>query len=354
VATERERDRCRVRLERLAGSSLGSESIQREAIAELQHVIGFDRWCLPLADPDTLIALGGSADHDYGPAVPHVLELEYSGDDVAAMDVLARRARPAGSLSAETGGDLARSPRWDQVLRTVGIGDEAVVACRDAYGCWGWIKAYRDGGDRRFAEQDIDLLAQVAPGIGTALRRGIMRERGGGAAVPSAPGVLVLDSDLRPVTWTAGARAWMDAMPGASVYAAFGMLPGMVYPAATRSRSGAAAVAARALERAVDGRWVMVEAASLEGGGDGRIAVTLRAATPGETFSRLCRIYGLSQREREVVAALLAGVDTRAVTARLYISRHTVQDHLKSVFEKMGVRSRRELLATFNASADGD
>ena len=54
-----------------------------------------------------------------------------------------------------------------------------------------------------------------------------------------------------------------------------------------------------------------------------------------------------------MVAALLAGSDTRAVTERLFISAHTVQDHLKSVFEKMGIHSRREMLAMFNAPQDG-
>ncbi len=105
--------------------------------------------------------------------------------------------------------------------------------------------------------------------------------------------------------------------------------------------------------RAVDGRWVMIEAAPLEGEGDGKIAVTLRSATANETFDLLCRAYALSHREREVVAALVAGLDTRAVTQRLFISHHTVQDHLKSVFDKIGIHSRRELLATFSASADG-
>ena len=47
-----------------------------------------------------------------------------------------------------------------------------------------------------------------------------------------------------------------------------------------------------------------------------------------------------------------AGSDTQAVTERLFISTHTVQDHLKSVFEKMSIHSRREMLAMFNASLD--
>jgi DNA-binding CsgD family transcriptional regulator len=349
VATELERTRCRARLEQLSESSLDCDSLRREALRELQRVIGFDRWCWALADPDTLIPLGGIAEHDYGPAVPRGLELEYSGNDFAAMDVLARREKLAASLSTETGGDLARSPRWDQVLRPVGIGDEVVVACRDAFGCWGWLKAYRDSADARFAERDLDLLAQVGPVLGSALRHNLPANNGG-AAAPTAPGVIVLGGDLSIVTSTASARAWLDALPSAGVYAAFGILPAMVYPAATLSRSPETAGRAHALERCIDGRWVMIEAAALEGRADGQVVVTLRAATTSDTFDRLCRIHGISQRERHIVAGILDGLDTRALSERLFISRHTVQDHLKSVFEKIRVHSRRELLAKFNGT----
>jgi DNA-binding CsgD family transcriptional regulator len=351
VATARERRRCRERLKRLSESSLDSPSIRREAIVDLQRVIGFDRWCWPLADPQTLIPLAGDAEHDYGPAVARSLELEYSGTDFAAMDELARRTVPVASLSAETAGDLARSPRWDEVLRPVGIGDEAVLACRDALGCWGWIKAYRDGSDPRFAEEDLDLLAEVGPSLGAALRRRINGARDG--AVAAAPGVIVLDRDLRPTSWTAGARSWIEALPAAELFAAWGMLPAVVYPVAALARSPNAATAAYALERAVDGRWVKIEAAPLEGQRDGSIAVVVRGAAPAETFELLCRAYALTQRERQVVAALIAGLDTRALTEQLFISRHTVQDHLKSVFAKLGIHSRRELLATFSAAPEG-
>jgi DNA-binding CsgD family transcriptional regulator len=352
VATARERARCSERLERLSDSTLDCDSIRREAVIDLQRVIGFDRWCWPLGDPATLIPLSGLAEHDYGPGVPRVLELEYSGDDFAAMDVLARRSSPAGSLSSETGGDLARSPRWDEVLRSVGIGDEAVIACRDPLGCWGWLKAYRDGAEQPFGEEDLDLLAQVGPGLGAALRRSLVRDGRPDEAAPSASGVILLDSELRPVSWTAGAREWVDALPAAELYAALGMLPAMIYPVATLARAKNGTGGSSALERAVDGRWVTIEAATLEGAADSSVAVTLRDATPGEVFDRLARSYAFTRRERQVVAALLAGLDTHAITTRLFITRHTVQDHLKSVFAKAHVRSRRELLARFSGWND--
>jgi DNA-binding CsgD family transcriptional regulator len=353
VAGDRGRRRCRERLERLARSSLDRESVQLEAIADLRRVIGFDRWCWPVADPKTLIPLGGLAQHDYGPNVPRVLELEYSGGDVAAMDVLARRSTPVGSLARESGGDLARSPRWDEVLRTVGIGDEAVAACRDAFGCWGWIKAYRDRGERPFDDDDLELLAYAGASLSSALRRGFTTAVPGSAHEPAPPAVMVLNPDLSVASRTAGSRAWIEALPGAELFAVWGILSPPIYPVATRARDGGAAASARALERGVDGRWVAIEAAPLEGDGATRIAITLRAASPAETFDLLCRAYALTQRERDVVRALVAGLDTRAVTERLVISRHTVQDHLKSVFQKVGVGSRRELLATFSAPDDG-
>ena len=344
VATQLARDRCRERIQRLSRSSLDCESVQREVIADLQRVIGFDRWCLPFADPDTLLPGVGMGDHDYGPGLPRALELEYSGTDFAAKHDLARRPGLASSLGEETAGDLARSPRWDEVLRPVGIGDLAAVACRDASGCWGWIEAYRGASERPFSDDDLDLLAAAGPSLAVVLRRSVVDVRRAGPDSSDPPGVLVLDRDLRPVSRTDAASRWIAALPLADLFAVWGMLPAVIYPAATLARSGDLAQAHATLP-GVNGRWIRIEAAPLDGDRDGDIAVTIRAASPGETFDLACRAHGLTPRETAVVTALVAGVGTREVARDLHVSEWTVQDHLKSVFAKLDVHSRREALA---------
>ena len=58
-------------------------------------------------------------------------------------------------------------------------------------------------------------------------------------------------------------------------------------------------------------------------------------------------------RERQVIQLLVDGLDTRAVTRALLISQHTVQDHLKSIFARSGVHSRRQLVAMFTGAVAG-
>ncbi|MFF5973545.1 LuxR C-terminal-related transcriptional regulator [Streptomyces sp. NPDC012769] len=75
------------------------------------------------------------------------------------------------------------------------------------------------------------------------------------------------------------------------------------------------------------------------------IAVTIEETTRPERLDVFGRAYGLSTREREVLGRLAEGADSYAVAAVLFLSEHTVQDHLKSVIAKAGTRSRRWLLA---------
>jgi DNA-binding NarL/FixJ family response regulator len=55
----------------------------------------------------------------------------------------------------------------------------------------------------------------------------------------------------------------------------------------------------------------------------------------------------LSKREREILAQLLDNRRPPAIAKALFISHHTVRNHLKSIFAKLGVRSQQELLDLF-------
>jgi DNA-binding NarL/FixJ family response regulator len=98
-----------------------------------------------------------------------------------------------------------------------------------------------------------------------------------------------------------------------------------------------------------DGAWLTLRAARIgerSPSEDADIAVTIERSRPGERLRVFARASGLSPRETELLQHLATGTDTRGVAQTMFVSEHTVQDHLKAIFEKTGTRSRRTLLAT--------
>lgn len=73
--------------------------------------------------------------------------------------------------------------------------------------------------------------------------------------------------------------------------------------------------------------------------------MTIEVTDPLSRADLLARACGLTAREREVFDHLVTGRDTAQVSRLMFVSPSTVQDHLKSVFDKTGVRNRRSLLA---------
>jgi DNA-binding NarL/FixJ family response regulator len=103
--------------------------------------------------------------------------------------------------------------------------------------------------------------------------------------------------------------------------------------------------AATARVRTATGRWLLVRGSLLGEGPDARIAVTLEAARSAELAPMIAEAYGLTARERLVTQLVAQGFSTAQISEHLHLSAYTVQDHLKAIFEKLGVSSRGELVA---------
>ncbi|MBW3620323.1 MAG: helix-turn-helix transcriptional regulator, partial [Actinobacteria bacterium] len=99
---------------------------------------------------------------------------------------------------------------------------------------------------------------------------------------------------------------------------------------------------ARVMTRA--GRWIVLHGAALVTDGSRRAAVIIEPAHPARLMPLLMSAYQLTEREQDVTRLVLQGDSTTDIAASLFISPHTVQQHLKSVFAKTGVRSRRDLI----------
>jgi DNA-binding CsgD family transcriptional regulator len=77
---------------------------------------------------------------------------------------------------------------------------------------------------------------------------------------------------------------------------------------------------------------------------EGPIAVIFEEARPSEIAPLIVEDYGLTRREGEITQLVLRGLSTAEVSGELYITPNTVRDHFKAIFDKVGVRSRRELV----------
>ena len=73
--------------------------------------------------------------------------------------------------------------------------------------------------------------------------------------------------------------------------------------------------------------------------------VTIEPSTVDERREVFGLAHGLSPREREVLDALAAGADTATIAGSLFLSEHTVHDHVKAVLAKTGTAHRQALLA---------
>jgi DNA-binding CsgD family transcriptional regulator len=337
--------RARRDIAALATQGLGVSDLHTAAIDVINARVCTDLACWATIDPETLvisIMTGARIAPEYERSLG---EAEYSANEPHTFATLAVRKQSMAKLSDVPDRDRKRSTRFNNVWRPLGIDQELRVLFFSDGACWGAAGMVRSGLD--FTERETDFLAAVAPVIASATRLAV-RSEAGGLMLGGHPAIVVLGpgGELRAVT--PAAHEWQERFD----QIAPGRFMVMMQVMATGAR-GATSGGFSARLRDASGQWAILDASPLIGADEDQVAVTIEPASGDQLMSLLLAAYGLTARERDICREVIAGHPTADIAARLFISANTVQDHLKSIFGKVGVRSRGELVARLRPDGSG-
>ncbi|MBO9625017.1 MAG: helix-turn-helix transcriptional regulator [Microbacterium sp.] len=346
-------DRVRSDIDVLSRAGLGVDEFLDEASTALARVLPSVAACIGTHDPVTEMLTSGRKFGDLArrdAEDPLFAILEYGGAETTAFSDIVRADIPAIAMSASGHGRPGASVRMDRLIRPMfGYSDELRLAFRDDAGLWGGIALFRDDDIPPFTDEEVRWAGGLSGSFARGVRVGVLAQLGSSSLIDTAvdgPAVVVIDQRDEVVRMSTGAQTRLLQLgeaadstdPIGTVYA--------LVMAARRMVGSADERVPRARVRTRSGIWLVLHASPFlgQGGAVGEVVVTIEEARPSEVVDLVVAAFGLTRRERDVTELVLRGVETKEIAARLHLSAYTVQDHLKVVFDKAGVRSRRELI----------
>jgi DNA-binding CsgD family transcriptional regulator len=314
---------------RLSGADLNLTEYAAAALPALQSGVGFDGWCLELADPGSSLPIAVAYDDPpLGDRLPQFWQFEFAGagrGPAPRLPVFAAACRR----------DPTGARRFAELLRPGGVADELrcwFVVDRIR---WGSLGLFRSQGGRPFSEEDAAAVTEVLAPLAVGVRRAwFTADLPSGKADMTEPGTLLFGRTGALVSQTSAARHWLSQVD-ASYSMVLAMLAMLETTPTTSLRT-----------RTATGTWLRLSGSRLlPPAGAATVAVTVQPAVPAEITPLLMRAYGLTPRQRTVARLVLTGQSTRQIAAALHVSHHTVNDHVRAVADKTGVRSRGQLAA---------
>ena len=304
---------------------------------DVPHAFG----CLATTDPLTgLISWAYKSrplelgDEDFAAA-------EYAAPDVNQFTEIEQRPEPVGVLSIDTHGRVDACRRMREFMTPrFGFTDELRIAFRAQGLTWGVMALYRATGEPPFTAREAQSLVAVHERIADAIRVALFADAAPELRPAPGPAVLIVDGADRARDMTAPARGAIEDLGGWER----GSLPTSVLAVAVRARTAPDLATTRVRGRS--GRWITLRATTLDRAtGPADVVITFEATAGADISGLTLAARGLTAREQEVAGLVLQGASTRAIAAALHLSPHTVQDHLKGIFSKLGVNSRRDMVA---------
>jgi DNA-binding NarL/FixJ family response regulator len=335
---------ARAGLEAAAQAGLPWQDFSLAAVELLERAIPFDSICIGLTDPATHLITGRvmvdleHSDEDL------FVQYEYEVPDFNHFADLARREVAVGILDDATDGNRLHSPRQRDYLPTLGFEHELRGVVRSDDRMWGVCTLYRSVGRVGFSPAEAQFMHRIENTMALGLRRGLISANVGQTGKDTSAAVVIFDGTNEVISASATAEERIAELGGDL----WGKLPSSVTTVVSAARAVAAGSAnylPNLRLRSKSGEWLALHGTPIRdrNGLTTQIAVTIEAAGAAKVIPLIVEAYGLTDRERDVVQHVLLGDSTNQIAAALHLSPYTVQDHLKVIFEKVGVSSRREL-----------
>lgn len=349
-------DRLQQEIAVLGARGLPREEYFAELAPRLRRVVDNDATCWHTLDPQTLLLTGDEpaeliergifTAEAASQAGELIVRSEYMVEDRNSFAELASRRVPVGILAQATRGRLERSARYRDLLEPAGIPHEMRAAFVIRGRVWGAVHIARRAESGAFTQRDADALARVAGAIAQGIRGSLRFDAARRAAGSEAPGLIVLDAAGEAELVSAPARRLIAAVTNESLVYEEGKLPTAIQSLASFARSspeGAESGANVVTVPSSEG-WLTLHATRPDPGDD-RVAIVIEPASGPRSATVRLEAHGATAREREVATLLARGLTNPEIAEALVLSPHTVQDHVKSLFEKLDVGSRQELVA---------
>lgn len=341
LTTRREREAFR-QIKRACLSGLASVPLREEVARCAAGVVPNDAAAITTTDPETGLFL-----HGWSVGISDSMVREYMSDvypeEIFDNFEIARSERPVSTFNSD---------RIVVFLRGKGFGFRARTAlCVDG-GVWGTWCQFRSHEHGAFCEGETRFLHAVSSYIGYGLRSASMLDtaRTSDVAAPmTTPGVVTFDFRHRirlrsgPVTDHFADLASVGTDPELLPHALHSLLVMLERSRSTDGIPGPVQLRAQGKS----GRWYTLRGTLSEPdefGASYRVVV-IEPKPVMRDQAALFHLYGLTTRERDVLRLALKGESTKTIAAGLELSVYTVQEHLGKVYDKVGVRGRRALLA---------
>ncbi|MBD8870523.1 helix-turn-helix transcriptional regulator [Nocardioides donggukensis] len=348
-------ERVRRDVDVVARAGLDLDSFIGEAVESLGRAVPFVAGCLASIDPTTRLMTGARKYGDLLGRNSHDREwglLEYGVPEPTAFTELAEHGIAAAGVHALTEGRIEESARMSRfMIPHFGYADELRAVCREGERVWGGVALFRGADDTPFTQEEAAFVGSLSDVLALGIRGGMLASIATATTGPrpcdTGPTVLIIGREDTVLQRSQGADERVaDLLSGDNSASPEAVIAGLV-GAARRYARGETSRPPRGRLRGASGMWLVLHAAPLSGAGaDGAdVVITIEEARPPEIVPLVVAAFDLTRRERDVTSLVLQGVPTKEIAMAMSVSAYTVQDHLKSVFAKADVRSRRELIS---------